>query len=470
MYSKMLQDAVLGIESIKEYYFSEVDNIEESIKKDCKKYHLGTIIDYYLYSKAVDKPLLLEGKIGEYIKNVGEDLIIDFKIDNSDENKVSITYKVKDREELEKKGYELNSQKAKREYTKINERLVLFNNSSLMMLVIKYEEAINRLFRYLINIYPSAYLNKKTICYSEINDIDIDIKTIKNYLVKNEVEEIMRLSVSDWYKLLEQNHKVTFNSFENYFNEFKEIYYRRNIIVHNNGIVNKTYLQYVDDSVKKDIKLGDEIHVNKEYLEKAFNLTFIIIYGTFIETLKPCTNKKNAMTVMFDLGFQHMLKNEWEVSKFIFYNLQRIRDQDACDIMLNKVNYWISIKNSIGIEGIKDEIEKFDVSALSGDFKMAKVTLLDKFDETRELLEKLLPNEITAESIENWPLFIQFRKSEEYENFKMKHKEYFDVYDYEHKINQTEGEEIPGDNDIMSNINNLDEKKCPNEEAAYFRE
>lgn len=473
MYDNMLQNAVLKIESIKEYFLSQIDQIEESIKKDGKKYFLGEIIDYYLYTKAVDNPNLLEGKTGEKVKRIAENLITELTIESTGDETVSMSFKVNNNEEFEKKGYELNPNKAARELNKIKERSLLFGNSSLMMLLIKYEEVISQLFEFLVTTFPDAYLNKKTVCYSEIIENNSDGISIKEYFVKKEVEEVMRKSVIDWYKLLEQNHKVSFSILNEYFEEFKEIYYRRNIIVHNNGIVNRTYLKGVDEVARKDIKLGEELYTNKSYMERAFNLTYIMIYGTFIETLKLCEDKDKIISLMFELGYQHMIKEEWIVSKFIFYNLQQIRNQQESDIMLDKINYWISIKNCRGLDEIRNEIEKCDVSAMSDKFKMAKAALLDQYEITYILLKKMFPHDMSANSIQEWPLFIQYRKSEEYKKFTKEFSEYFNVYDYKHEAKRPDASNqevnINDEKSIVDNIEEINENSA-NDEAACIKE
>lgn len=469
MYYGMLQNAVLKIESIKEYYFSQIDQLEENVWNDSKKYTLGATLNRYLSAKVMEKPSILEGETGSKIKEISEFYIEDLQFTKSEENKVTLSYKINNREKLEKQGIELNIQKAVKEYNKLQDKPVLFGNSALMMLIIKYEEAISHLFEYLISTYPSAYLNKRTMCFSEILEIDTDIVGIKDYFVKKEVEEIMRQNITEWYNLLAKNHKITLTFSEDYFKEFKEIYYRRNVIVHNNGVVNKAYIQGVDESARKNIIEGDKLLVNKAYLERAFELTYIMIYGTFLETIKLCKDKESLRSLIFDLGFQHMLKNEWDVSKYIFYNLERIKDQQASDIMMDKVNYWISIKNSKGIDEIKEEIEDCDVSAMSDTFKMAKTLLLDQHEKTSNLLEKVFPSDISAGAIEVWPLFIQYRESEEYKKFKEAHCDYFNVYDYEQELNQSEEPIEQNKRNDINCINELDDKSV-NEEVAYSLE
>ncbi len=70
---------------------------------------------------------------------------------------------------------------------------------------------------------------------------------------------------------------------------------------------------------------------------------------------------------------------------------------------------------------------------MEGEFKVAKACLLNDFKETNALLEKYLNTRVYPQSIEQWPLFIQYRKSSEYKKFRKDHVADFQkqVYDPE---------------------------------------
>jgi hypothetical protein len=130
-----------------------------------------------------------------------------------------------------------------------------------------------------------------------------------------------------------------------------------------------------------------------------------------------------------------MIGNDWEVSCYVYKNLlqEKTATTPTVDMEMRKVNYWISMKNLYGLESIKKEIEEYDVSAMEGQFKVAKACLLNEFKEINSLLEQYINTQIQPQSIEDWPLFIQYRKSSEYRNFKKTHSVDFEkqVYDPE---------------------------------------
>jgi len=75
-------------------------------------------------------------------------------------------------------------------------------------------------------------------------------------------------------------------------------------------------------------------------------------------------------------------------------------------------------------------VENLDVSAMNGTFKVAKAALLDDFVETTQVLENILEKDISASAVEQWPLFIQYRRSDEYKKLVDKHRELFAIQGY----------------------------------------
>lgn len=132
---------------------------------------------------------------------------------------------------------------------------------------------------------------------------------------------------------------------------------------------------------------------------------------------------------MFQKGCDYMITERWLLSKFVFSLLKDI-DLPNLNKMYARFNYWISIKNSEGIEKIKEEIIKFDVSALKSEFLVAKFALLDDFKKVSEILNKIIETEMPVQNIIEWPLFIQYRKSDEYKKFVNDHSDMFKVNEY----------------------------------------
>lgn len=128
----------------------------------------------------------------------------------------------------------------------------------------------------------------------------------------------------------------------------KEIYYRRNLVVHNQSIVNDVYLSNISTTLKK----GEKVEVDKEYLKMALKLTEMVVYDTFWGLKKASSEPQQLQESLFNIGFKHMLNMEWELSEHIYSLLKEEKEQSEADRICSTINYWISIKNQGRIEEI----------------------------------------------------------------------------------------------------------------------
>lgn len=47
-----------------------------------------------------------------------------------------------------------------------------------------------------------------------------------------------------------------------------------------------------------------------------------------------------------------------------------------------------------------------------------------------EMLDMNYPDVYNSYMIQTWPIFIEYRKTDEYKDFRMRHKEHFETYEY----------------------------------------
>ena len=73
----------------------------------------------------------------------------------------------------------------------------------------------------------------------------------------------------------------------------------------------------------------------------------------------------------------------------------------------------------------KEAIDKFDVSGMETLYLLAKDLLLENYQNVLEELEEVFDERITVDCVECWPIFADFRKTEEYTKFVEKHSSDF---------------------------------------------
>ncbi len=165
---------------------------------------------------------------------------------------------------------------------------MILNNSVIIMLLIRYESIISEIYKQLLIDFPGAYLNNKSITYSDLISMNSDIEEIKRNFIEEEIDEFMRKPLKEWYSTFKEKHKIHFD-FGDDFEQFREIYYRRNIVVHNQGKANSSYLNGVSE--KYTCEIGKLLTPTNKYLLDSIDCTRIVIVETICGLLKICSDK-----------------------------------------------------------------------------------------------------------------------------------------------------------------------------------
>jgi hypothetical protein len=131
---------------------------------------------------------------------------------------------------------------------------------------------------YELEIYKYCFINLIARTDAFLNDIAKSIYLWKKPSLEEEKREkiILRFShssFSDKLKHLEKEFDLIFPDIEKWKASIIELFSTRNIILHNNGLVNKTYLKINEDS---KLNIGDKRVIDEEYLKFTFVLMIII--------------------------------------------------------------------------------------------------------------------------------------------------------------------------------------------------
>lgn len=349
------------------------------------------------------------------------DAFVEVLNDNDHQNTDArgIIYRIKNPDKLLAKGFELNVQKASASYRQFYDMPIIHASNTLVMLITRFEEFIANFLSELYELYPHKYLDKQQITFSEIENIGID--EIKEKIIEREIDTVMRESYSEWFKIFE-SHKMNFSSCQAEMENLKEIYARRNIVVHNSGRVNETYIKNIPNTPHA---INERLLIDDKYLNQSFNTIKIIVITILIEAVKFIKEDKVKYLIdIFDATYDELKDGNYYLSSNIFALLMHNPNLDAGTQTMSQINYWIAEKERNGIAKIKKDIEQFDVSALDSVYSLAKALLLDRNDEATTIFENLYQKrEIPFYVVEEWPLFKNYRKSEQYVLIKNKHKE-----------------------------------------------
>lgn len=409
------------IELLKDYYKITYKNVVSHRLAVEKEYEPGFKIDT-LIDSVVDKE---KNTITEQALDVANDTIIidDIKFKDivtnisikEDNKKILFTFAPKYKS---KKQFNPNVSRVK--YKEAQRYESIFSRSIISDIIVTFESLLTKIFNMLVLSNPFPYLEGETIPLANYF-LDETYKTITEKIEKV-VEKKMFDSLQTFDQIL-QTEKIDID--KDVLAHFKELYFRRNIIIHNDSAVNKQYLNSIHTNFRKNIKIGETLVCDTVYIDKAFEiiqeLFFFLFYGLF----KNYTQDTKYIGIISNFAFKKLQEKEYGVAKIIYKKLSTNNEIEFIDKMMYRINYLNAVKQLGEEELLEQELKGLDVSIATDDFKIAKLCLLDENKKIYELLNKTYPTSFGAIELKEWPIFINFRESEEYKNFCSEHSEDF---------------------------------------------
>lgn len=155
----------------------------------------------------------------------------------------------------------------------------LIREMCLVYMVTLFESFLENVLRITFEKCPECLSSPKSITFEEVVANLESNNGVLNAIIKKEIGEVLRYDIEEIDKYFLKKFKIKISEYVPNWSEFKEMFYRRNILLHNMGIVNEEY------RIKTGYK-GEEkrLYVSEDYLDKSFQLFGLMsrkILGTF---------------------------------------------------------------------------------------------------------------------------------------------------------------------------------------------
>lgn len=325
----------------------------------------------------------------------------------------------------------IDPQIAKRQYNKIEQYESILISSTLSNVIIIFEQYLARVYQELILLNPKKYFQNQKIEIANIFNRgvrDIVIECVNNEVESNMFDSLKTLS------LISERESININRYVNILDEFEEIYYRRNLYTHNNGVTNHIYLSKIKERYKKGLDINQKLVTDDIYLRNAINMLYKVVGTLFYEIQVAYNPKYEKWKDRFSENiFELLCKKNYDVAEHLYFILSNCKQFCFRDKAMFRINYINAMKQQGKDVLVKKEIDALDVSIATEDYKIAKLCLEGKDEEVYEALNKSYPEPYSAELVRDWPLFINFRESEYYIKFAKEHADDFDTFIYQFK-------------------------------------
>lgn len=249
------------------------------------------------------------------------------------------------------------------------------------------------------------------------------IEEFEKSCIEDRVESIMRGDVASWFDWIDKRLQIKLADTTRHSDTIVEAFLRRNLIVHNAGIINGIYLAKTKEKIKRPSGSGSgsysvRIRMDQEYILAVIDC--LQVAGVILTTrvLQKIGTRDSRV---FDTAGVSTCTASYEMLRDRRYGA--VIDLSNCvgsigaassDLVI-QVNKWIAMKEVDGIDSIREEVNRWDTSASSMRFLLAKYALLDDFVKASEIVDSILGTaELSESQWRNWPLLQGVREFREH--------------------------------------------------------
>lgn len=301
-------------------------------------------------------------------------------------------------------------------HMKSTEQKNLLYVNSLISLLSSAEWFYSQLLHFFYDKNPHvAGIKKKTLTLEELKSFGT-IEDAEKYLIDSKIEGLLRSSFSDWIDTLKAEFGLGLGYIKDFNNELIEIYQRRNLFVHNGGVVNSIYLSKVPES---DKSIGDKLTVEEEYLDNAIDKIHVLFSLIACELWKnDSPNDEERADFLMELNYGYLKQGKWTVAKLPNTFLSKDAKQPVIPKTYAQLNCWLCEKREKGLDKVKSELDKQDFSDKSIVIQLA----LEALRENEETFFQLLPRAINSEELPvkylfDFPILEEMRATKSFDEF-----------------------------------------------------
>lgn len=268
--------------------------------------------------------------------------------------------------------------------------------------------------------YPGAIdASAKSLSLEDVRRFS-SAKDAEDYLIAQKVETIMYGSFGSWIKFFKENPKLSMSYLDQHMDLLVETFERRNIIVHNGGVVNSIYLSKISPSLAKGPSLGEPILTDQSYLDERidlFELDCLLICAELWKKIKP--NDENRGKLLVGVALEHLRRSRWSICEGLGHFIMEDKQIPESQQLDAKLIYWLSLKRQGKWDSIKDEVEKMDLSAKDDRFKLAWLCLCQRNDNFFRLLPRVLRSrKIHKKELNTSPVFEDIRTDKRFDKYR----------------------------------------------------
>jgi hypothetical protein len=286
----------------------------------------------------------------------------------------------------------------------------IFRRSLLAILIAAFEMLVVQLVTHYYRLFTGALdATHKEFSLSDLRSL-ASIEDAEQEAIARRVDTLMAKGIIDWQAWFKAN-DIDLTKLATNWDRVVEIFHRRHVIVHAGGRVTRRYLSAVAEAAQPP-PLHAQLLVSESYLREAID-DFVVLGTTLTVAMWHDFAGDDVTGAVMRLyaRAQRMARHDaWASVRTLCNVAQKLPMQDTRRLGFNALD-WLARKKLDGQAAINDEVETWDVSALSEEFAITKLCLLGRVDEAAKLVPRVLKaGKLSGHQLREQPLFGELRE------------------------------------------------------------
>lgn len=286
-------------------------------------------------------------------------------------------------------------------------RLPILFNSLVVTAVSTFEVQIARLATDFYHAHPEALdAGSSNFTLSDLKRLG-SIEEATGLAISRRVDSLLYGSFADWRRFFKEETNIDFSALAIDWNATREIFQRRHTIVHNGGIASRRYVNQVAGFLgDKAPQEGSPLRSDGEYVQNALEelLTLGVLLTVSLGIKLHKRDAEHFIILLNRIAYDALVRRQWRVSEKMCSFGASISTTSA-DKLIFQVNRWIALSRLQGPGAVREEVLKWDISALAPRYQLAKSCLLEDMDDAFRILALLVETrDIELQDLLEWPL------------------------------------------------------------------
>lgn len=295
----------------------------------------------------------------------------------------------------------------------------ILRRGAIITLISHLEALIADLIHSFYTAYPEALpAEERTLTLAELREFG-SLADAEQSLVAKEVDAVLRDSLELQLRYFGKRPKLALDALDAILADLIEVDQRRNLYVHNRGVVNRLYLKKVGSEVaaRMHAEEGKALRTDDEYLSSAIDTVFIV--GVILSQLSWRKWHKDSVAAadaeLIEVVFEALSDQRYTVVDKVALFAEKLPFHSDENRRIVIINHAIACRDTERKEAMEAVLSKCDWSACGLRFRIALAALRSDVDEVWRLVTRAAASEeIQRDDLEQWPLFRNIREQSDF--------------------------------------------------------